>query len=53
MGATWSIITNPSAAGEALLVPPCLIGMEACVGTHHFSRKIKALRHNAWLMPAK
>jgi transposase len=55
MGATWSIITNPSAAGEALLanMPPFLIGTEPCVGTHHLSRKIKALRHNARLMPAK
>ena len=29
-------------------MPPCLIGMEACVGAHHLSRK-----RNAWLMPAK
>jgi transposase len=32
---------------------PCLIGMEACVGTHHLSRKLQALGHNARLMPAK
>ena len=32
---------------------PCLIGMEACVGGHHLSRKLKALGHDAWLMPAK
>jgi len=24
-------------------VPPCLIGMEACVGAHHLSRKLKGL----------
>ena len=24
-------------------MPPCLIGMEACVGAHHLSRKLKAL----------
>src|SRR5215470_3194914 len=24
-------------------IPPCLIGMEACVGAHHLSRKLKAL----------
>jgi transposase len=23
-------------------LPPCLIGMEACVGEHHLSRKLKA-----------
>jgi transposase len=34
-------------------MPPCLIGMEACVGAHHLSRKLKALRHDARLMPAK
>ena len=33
--------------------PPCLIGMEACVGAHHLSRKLKALGHDARLMPAK
>src|SRR5580700_9316214 len=32
---------------------PCLIGMEACVGAHHLSRKLKALGHGARLMPAK
>ena len=32
---------------------PCLIGMEACVGAHHLSRKLNALGHNARLMPAK
>jgi transposase len=25
----------------------CLIGMEACVGTHHLSRRLKALGHDA------
>jgi transposase len=34
-------------------VPRCLIGMEACVGAHHLSRKLKALGHDARLMPAK
>jgi transposase len=34
-------------------MPPCLIGMEACVGAHHLSRKLKALGHDARLMPAK
>ena len=32
---------------------PCLIGMEACVGAHHLSRKLKALGHDARLMPAR
>jgi transposase len=34
-------------------VPPCLIGMEPCVGAHHLSRKLKAFGHDARLMPAK
>jgi len=34
-------------------LPPCLVGMEACVGAHHLSRKLIALGHNARLMPAK
>ena len=40
---------------EARLVnlQPCLIGMEACVGAHHLSRKLQALGHDARLMPAK
>ena len=34
-------------------MPPCLIGMEACVGAHHLSRKLNGLGHDARLMPAK
>ncbi len=32
---------------------PCLIGMEACVGSHHLSRRLMALGHDARLMPAQ
>src|SRR5713226_8623091 len=40
---------------EARLVnmPPCLIGMEACVGAHYLSRKLQSYGHDARLMPAK
>jgi transposase len=31
----------------------CLIGMEACVGAHHLSRRLSLLGHDARLMPAK
>jgi transposase len=34
-------------------LPPCLIGMEACVGAHYLSRTLKMLGHDARLMPAK
>jgi transposase len=30
-------------------MPPCLIGMEACVGAHHLSRRVKALGHDTRL----
>ena len=43
-----------SQVGERLAnMPPCLIGMEACVGAHHLSRKLNVLGHDARLMPAK
>ena len=32
-------------------LPPCLIGMEACVSSHHWSRQLKALGHTVRLMP--
>ena len=34
-------------------MPPCLIGMEACVGAHRLSRKLNRLGRDARLMPAK
>src|SRR5688572_12085526 len=34
-------------------LPPCLVGMEACVGAHHLSRRLKDLGHDARLMPAR
>src|SRR5438552_8683591 len=34
-------------------MPPCLIGMEACVGAHHLSRQLRGLGHDTRLMPAK
>src|SRR5712672_2655678 len=34
-------------------MPACLIGMEACVGAHHLSRRLRMLGHDARLMPAK
>src|SRR5215467_8855157 len=34
-------------------MPACLIGIEACVGAHHLSRRLRLLGHDARLMPAK
>ena len=39
--------------GRLANMPPCLIGMEACVGAHHLSRQLKAHGHDARLMPAR
>jgi transposase len=32
-------------------LPPCLIGIEACASSHHWSREIQALGHTVRLMP--
>src|SRR6202165_1425444 len=34
-------------------IPPCLIGMKACVGAHRLSPKLASLGDDARLMPAK
>jgi transposase len=34
-------------------VPRCLIGMEACSGTHHIARQLEALGHDVRLIPAQ
>lgn len=31
-------------------LPPCLVGIEACASSHHWSREIKALGHTVRLM---
>src|ERR1700751_2576808 len=33
-------------------LPPCLVGMEACASSHHWSRQLQALGHTVRLMPA-
>ena len=32
-------------------LPPCLIGIEACASSHHWSRQLQALGHSVRLMP--
>jgi transposase len=34
-------------------VPRCLIGMEACSGSHHIGRQLTALGHDVRLIPAQ
>src|SRR4029077_17816116 len=32
-------------------LPPCLVGLEACASSHHWSRELQALGHRVRLMP--
>jgi transposase len=32
-------------------LPPCLVGIEACTSSHHWSRELQALGHTVGLMP--
>jgi transposase len=32
-------------------LPPCLVGIEACATSHHWSRELKAIGHTVRLMP--
>ena len=32
-------------------LPPCLVGIEACASSHHWSRELQALGHTVKLMP--
>ena len=32
-------------------LPPCLVGIEACATSHHWSRELRALGHIVRLMP--
>jgi transposase len=34
-------------------VPHCVVGMEACSGSHHIGRQLKALGHDVRLIPAQ
>jgi transposase len=34
-------------------LPRCLVGMEACSGTHHIGRQLEALGHDVRLIPAQ
>jgi hypothetical protein len=32
-------------------LPPCLVGIEACASSHHWSRELQSLGHTVRLMP--
>ena len=53
-----SILIRPSVKRAALLelvakLPPCLIGMEACSGAHHWAREFAKFGHTARLIAPK
>ena len=53
-----AVLVRPSVRREQLLelvakLPPCVIGMEACSGGHHWARAFTALGHTAKLMAPK
>jgi len=53
-----AVLVRPSVARAKLLeliasVPPCLIGMEACSGAHHWAREFAKFGHTVRLMAPK
>ena len=51
--AAAEVVTRPGGNPGSPNLLPCLVGMEACVGAHHLSRKLQMLGHDARLMLAK
>ena len=51
------VLVRPEVARAKLLelianLPPCLIGMEACSGAHHWAREFAAFGHTVrWRLP--
>ena len=53
-----AVLMKPRVARDQLLslvasVPPCLIGMEACSGAHHWARLFRQYGHTVKLMAPK
>lgn len=53
-----AVLVKPSVRRDALLelvakLRPCLIGMEACSGAHHWARQFQALGHTVRIIAAK
>lgn len=56
VGAAGKVIVSRQLRRQQLLpylqqLAPCLIGLEACPGAHHWARQIAALGHDVRLMP--
>lgn len=53
-----AVLVRPAVRRDALLeliakLPPCLIGMEACSGAHHWARQFQQFGHNVRIIAAK
>jgi transposase len=46
-------LSRGQVAGRLANMPPCLVGMEACVGAHHLSRQLLAFGHDVKLVPGQ
>lgn len=46
-------ITRPQLGRRLGNIPRCLVGMEACSGTHYLGRQLTALGHDVRLIPAQ
>jgi transposase len=50
----WQLKTSREQLERRLTnIPRCLIGMEACSGSHHIGRQLEALGHDVRLIPAQ
>ena len=52
------VLVRPNVRRDQLLdllaqLPPCIVGMEACTGAHHFARQLVKLGHTPKLMAPK
>jgi transposase len=53
-----AVLIKPAVRRDALLeliakLPPCLVGMQACSGAHHWARQFQAFGHTVRLMAPK
>ena len=53
-----AVLVRPQVRRDQLLgllaqLPPCIVGMEACSGAHHWARELSALGHTPKLMAPK
>ena len=46
-------LSRGQVAARLANMPPCLVGMEACVGAHQLSRQLLALGHDVKLIPGQ